>query len=545
MKAHERESAREEIARQLSRRRFLQRAGISALALPSASALLAACSGGSSGGGGGSSPGGGGGSPRPGGHLIVARTADSLTMDKTAMFDNESIWIVCNLYEMLYEAGPDGKTLLPWLATGHDLSDDKLTWTFHLRPGVKFHNGQPMTADDVVFSIDEARGKDSAWGFIYTAVKDVSASDPQTVVIQTSYPWAPLLADVALFGAGVVPKDYGGASKKDFYAQPVGTGPFQWDSWSKGSELRLKKNASYWQEGKPYLDAISWNNVPDDNTRILQVKGGQAHIDEFPPWSAIDSLKSAQGVVVKLFPSSRTDFLSFNQKRQPFQDVHVRRAIAYAIDREAMVKAVLFGNGRVANSFLTPALFGYDPNVQMPEYSVDKAKQELAQSSVPDGFKTTLQVGSGVVIENSLGQIVQQQLGAIGIHVDLKTADPNAEFTNIQNFDYDMCFLYDTTDIIDPDELVNFSVAPSGGTYAFWTNYQNPQVDEWTKEGEREFEVSKRQALYSSIQKQVATDVPLAPLYYSPFPYAYSDKVQGFQVYPTGNYHAENIWLTE
>ena len=544
MNDQERERAAQSIGRQLSRRTFLQRAGMGALALPSASALLAACSSSGGGGGGGPSTGGGGGSPKPGGHLIVARTADSLTMDKTAMFDNESIWIATNLYEMLYEAGPDGKTLVPWLATGHELSDDKLTWTFHLRPGVKFHSGQPLTADDVVFSLDEARGKDSAWGFIYTAVKDISAPDPETVVIQTEFPWAPLLADVALFGGGVVPKDYAGESKKDFYQHPVGTGPFMWDTWTKGNELRLKKNPAYWQEGKPYLDAISWNNVPDDNTRILQVKGGQAHIDEFPPWSAIDSLKGAQGVLVKLFPSSRTDFLSFNQKQQPFQDVHVRRAIAYALDRQAMVKAVLFGNGRVANSFLTPALFGYDANVQGPEYSVEKAKEELAQSSVPNGFKTTLQVGTGVVTENSLGQIIQQQLGAIGVHVDLKPVDPNAEFTNIQNFDYEMCFLYDTTDIIDPDELVNFSVAPSGGTYAFWTNYQNPQVDEWTKEAEHEFTVSKRQELYTKIQEQVAQDVPVAPLYYSPYAYAYSDKVQGFQVYPTGNYHAENIWLS-
>jgi peptide/nickel transport system substrate-binding protein len=501
------------IRRELSRRTFLRRAGMGALALPSASALLAACSGGGSGGGGGGPSGGSGGSPTPGGHLIVARTTDSLTMDKTAMFDNESIWIATNLYEMLYEAGPDGKTLVPWLATGYELSSDKLTWTFHLRQGVKFHNGQPLTADDVVFSLDEARGKDSAWGFIYTAVKDVSAPDGQTVVIQTGFPWAPLLADVALFGGGVVPKDYAGESKKDFYQHPVGTGPFMWDQWSKGSELRLKKNTSYWQEGKPYLDAISWNNVPDDNTRILQVKGGQAHIDEFPPWSAIDSLKSTQGVVVKLFPSSRTDFLSFNQKRKPFQDVHVRRAIAYALDREAMVKAVLFGNGQVANSFLTPALFGYDANVKGPEYNVETAKQELAQSTVPGGFETTLQVGTGVVTENSLAQIIQQELDAIGIKVTLKSVDPNAEFTNIQNFDYDMCFLYDTTDIIDPDELVNFSVAPSGGTHAFWTNYQEPKVDEWTKQAEQEFEPSKREALYTQIQEQVAQDVPLAPLY--------------------------------
>ena len=132
----------------------------------------------------------------------------------------------------------------------------------------------------------------------------MSAPDDQTVVIQTNFPWAPLLADVALFGGGVVPEGLRRRQQEGVLSAAHRHGPFMWDKWSKGSELRLKKNPSYWQKGKPYLDAISWNNVPDDNTRILQVKGGQAHIDEFPPWSAIDSLKSTQGVVVKLFPSS-------------------------------------------------------------------------------------------------------------------------------------------------------------------------------------------------------------------------------------------------
>ena len=122
-------------------------------------ALVGAACGSNGGGGGGGTGGGGGGKPQSGGDVIIARTAESQSMDKTNVYDNESIWIATNLYEMLYEAGPDGKSLLPWLATGHEFSSDQLTWTFHLRPGVKFHNGQPLTGADVVFSLDEARGR--------------------------------------------------------------------------------------------------------------------------------------------------------------------------------------------------------------------------------------------------------------------------------------------------------------------------------------------------------------------------------------------------
>jgi peptide/nickel transport system substrate-binding protein len=511
-------------------------------ALAAVALLLAACSG-----GGGNEKGGpsAAGAVRRGGDLIVARTADSQTMDKTQMFDNESIWIVSNLYEMLYESASDGKTLVPWLATGYDLSSDQLTWTFHLRPGVKFHNGQPLTAADVKFSLDDARSKDSAWAFINAAVDDISTPDDATVVIQTKYPWAPLLADLALFGNGIIPKDYGGQTKEQFYQHPVGTGPFKWDHWTKGQELKLVKNPDYWQKGKPYLDSVTWTNVPDDNTRILQLKGGQAHINEFPPWSAVSSLQSQPGVVMKLFPSSRTDFLQFNLKRKPFGDVHVRRAIAFAIDRDAMIKAVLFGNGRRANSFLTPALFGYDPNVEGPQFDLAKAQQEMEQSSVPTGFKTTLMVGSGAVTENSLAQIVQQELQALHIDVTLRKVDVNAEFTNIQNFDYDIGFTYDTTDIIDPDELMAFSVGGlPGGTYSLWTNYNNPQVNGWIAEAARNFEKATRQDLYTKVQMQVAADAPLVPLYYSPYAYAFSDKLHGFLVFPTGNYHLENAWLS-
>src|SRR5712691_749498 len=240
--------------------------------------LAAACSGG----GGGNKPTPTAGAVHRGGDLIIARTADSQTMDKTQMFDNESIWIVTNLYEMLYEAAPDGKSLVPWLATGYDLSSDQLTWTFHLRPGVKFHNGAPLTAADVKFSLDDARSKDSAWGFIDAAIDQITAPTASTVVIHTKYPWAPLLADLALFGNGIIPKDYAGQTKEQFYQHPIGTGPFKWDHWTKGQELKLVKTPDYWQKGKPYLDSVTWTNVPDDNTRILQLKGGQAGVDEFP-----------------------------------------------------------------------------------------------------------------------------------------------------------------------------------------------------------------------------------------------------------------------
>jgi peptide/nickel transport system substrate-binding protein len=482
--------------------------------------------------------------PQSGGDLIIARVADSQSMDKTTVFDNESIWVFEQMFEMLYEVSPDGKSVKPWLATSYTLSPDQLTWTFKLRTDVKFSNGQPMTSADVKFSIDEARSVSGGWQYLDAAIKSIDAPDPATVVINTSYPWAPLLADIALFANGIVPNKYGGMTKDQFYKSPVATGPFKWDHWTKGQELKLVKNTNYWQPGKPYLNSVTWTVVGDDNTRILQLKGSQINVDEFPPWSSISSLQSTTGVVMGLFPSTRTDYLLLNEKVKPFQDVHVRRAISYAIDRQALVKAVLFKNGTAANSFMPPQVPYYDAQSPGLQFDLAKAKQEMALSSVPNGFATTLKVGTGVVTENSIAQILQQELQPLGITITLAPVDPGTEFTDIQAFNYSMGFSYWTMDIADPDELVTFAVDPGGGAFSFYTNYSNSDVTNWTHQAEKVFDTTQRQSLYSKIQAQAAQDAFMGFLYYSPYAYGYTSKTHGFLVYPTGNYHIEDVWLS-
>ena len=511
------------------------------LAVAAAAAVVGGCGGGSSdsGGSGGSTSAG---TPQPGGDVVIARTQESLGMDNINVFDNESIWIFQQMFESLYTVSADGKSVKPWLATGYDLSDDKLTYTFHLREGVKFHNGQPMTSADVKFSIDKARDPKTGWGFIDVAIKSVEAPDPNTVVITTKYPWAPLVADIALFNNAILPKDYAGMSQKEFYANPIGTGPFKWDHWTHGKEIKLVKNPDYWQKGKPYLDSVTWTTVPTDATRELQLKGGQAQIDEFPPFSTIDTLKQTPGITMNLFPSTRTDYLPMNFKVKPFDDVHVRRAISYAIDRQAMIDSVLFGYAEPANSFMPPQVPYYDKASPGLQYDLDKAKQEMAQSSVPNGFSFELSVGSGDDTQTQIAQILQESLKQIGIDLKIRKVDPSVQFQQQQEYDYEMTFAYWTMDIADPDELVSFAV-DNKTAGSFFTDYNDPQQIEWTHQAQATFDTGQRQELYSQIQKKAAEDAFMVFLYYSPYRYATTDKVQGFQVYPTGNYHMEDVWL--
>src|SRR3984957_13536772 len=330
-----------------------------AAALAVAPLVIAGCAAGGTGSG---SAAGGSSKPVDGGNLVIDRSNDAVSMNKTTTFDNSSIYVMEQIMEPLFTVSNDGKTVEPWLATSYTVSANKLTYTIKLRSGVKFSNGQPMTAADVKFSIDQNTASGSAgWGFINTAIKQVVAVNTSTVQVDLKYPWAPILADLSLFSNGIIPNNYGGESETAFYNDPVGTGPFEWDAWKRGQYIKLVKNPHYWQSGKPYLDSVQFDVVPDASTRQLQLEGNQADVDTFPDWSTFATLKSTPGITATAFPSTEIDYLTFNEKKAPFNNVHVQQAISDAINRTALVDAVLFGNGKAGNSLFMPGLPYYDP----------------------------------------------------------------------------------------------------------------------------------------------------------------------------------------
>jgi peptide/nickel transport system substrate-binding protein len=445
----------------------------------------------------------------------------------------------------LYTVTPNGKGVMPWLATGYTVSPDKKTYTFTLRKGVKFSNGKPMTSADVKFSIDQNRKAAQGWAYLDSAIKSVDDPNPDTVVIHLKFVWAPLLADLSIFANGIVPNNYGGKTEAQFYQKPIGTGPFKWDYWHKGQALKLVKNPYYWQKGKPYLNSITWTDVPNDNTRENQLKGGQAQIDQFPAWSTVSSLQSTSGVDMHLFNSTQTNYLAFNEQRKPFQDVHVRRAISLAINRNALVKAVLFGNGKPANSLFPPQVPFYDPSTPGLQYNLAQAKAEMAKSSVPHGFTTTIIIPSGNSDYQTIATILQSELKPLGIKLKITQLDPNVTNNDEQTLKYDMVLTLWTMDIPDPDELATFAVDPTSGAKSFFTAYDNPTVVKDTHKAEVTTSPPARQKLYNIIQTDAANDAFMAFLYYSPYPYATTSNVHGFFVTPLGNMHMEDVWLSK
>jgi peptide/nickel transport system substrate-binding protein len=290
---------------------------------------------------------------------------------------------------------------------------------------------------------------------------------------------------------------------------------------------------------------VTWTDTPSDNTRELQLKGGQAQIDEFPAWSTVASLKTTPNVTMNLFNSTRTDYLGFNETAKPFQDVHVRRAISLAINRAALVKAVLFGNGKPANSIFPPQVPYYQAATQGLQFDLNAAKQEMAKSSVPNGFSTTILVSSGFSDDQTVATILQSELKPLGINLKIQQLDPNTVNTDQQNLKYDMTQTYWTMDIPDPDELATFAVDPQSGARSFYTAYNNPTVVKAVHDAEKTLSTSTRQDLYNTIQSDSANDAFMAFLYNSPYAYATSSSVHGFYVTPLGNYHMENVWMSK
>ena len=254
------------------------------------------------------------------------------------------------------------------------------------------------------------------------------------------------------------------------------------------------KNTYYWQKGLPYLNSVTWTDVPSDNTRELQIKGGQAQIDQFPSWSTVGSLKTTPGVNMNLFNSTETNYLAFNENVKPFQDVHVRRAISLAINRAAIIKAVLFGNGKPANSLFPPQVPYYDPTTPGYQYNLAQAKAQMAKSSVPHGFTTTMLIPAGNSDYATITTIVQAELKPLGITVKVQTLDPNTANANFQTEKYDMSLTLWTMDIPDPDELATFGLDPKSGAKSFFTSYDNPTVVKDVHAAEQITTPSARQA---------------------------------------------------
>jgi peptide/nickel transport system substrate-binding protein len=498
----------------------------------------AGCS--SSGSGSGSS---GSGSAAGSNTLVIANAVRVDTLDPEANSVNESIWLDQNLYSRLLQPNATGTALLPDLATSWKIAPNGLTYTFSLRTDAKFSNGQPVTASDVVYSIQRSRAYKGGWGFLLTAVKSITAPNAHTVVFTLSEKHAPLLADLAMYAYSILPQKLVQSQGKAFFQHPVGSGPFYVTSYKPDSEVDLAANPHFYGT-KPKISKVKILIVPDDNTRVLMLESKKADVIENPPGNLTSQIDKTPGLHVDLFPSTRVDFLQLDEHFAPFKKLAVRQAINYAIDRSAIVKLAYQGDAIPGASFLPYKMEYYDSAIKPYPYDPAKAKQLLASAGYPHGFKAFVITVSGDVAGQAEAVVLKSELAKVGINLSIQSYELLTAYAKEDGGHSEFGERYWTNDIIDPDEVATFGADCQGGANAFNSYWCDSKANSLVTQARSELTASVRQNLYNQIQQIVYQQSPFIVTDYSPYRYGVGSWVKGFHVSPLGAYDLSLETLT-
>jgi peptide/nickel transport system substrate-binding protein len=478
------------------------------------------------------------GAPKRGGTLKWATAGLPLNMDLRWSDARQDIVFLSNVWEGLLRVNKEAKAVEPALSDKWDVSADGLTYVFHLRTGIKFSDGSPITADDVVATLT-ATQKDSLWktlldGITVSKVDDqnvkmVQAAKSPTFLIRIAHPALSIFPKAAM--EGKTKEQYA-----DYFKKPVSAGPFFVSEFVVGNRATLEKNPYYWElgaDGKalPYLDKIAYTQVPEDTTRVLQVQGGTANGTDNLPFSQIKTLEKDTKNTVGIYAAQQTYYIFMNQKVAPFDDPKIRQALALAIDRKVLVDNVTAGRGEVANSFFPKTGVCWNESLQLP-FDLEKAKQLVKDSKYPTGHTgAVIQVPSGRVVGRDNATFVKEMWSKIGINVTVQEVEAASLSTQFSAKQWQSISGYQwTNQQLDPEQQVQWFVVDPA-TNSSWAN---PTAIQMAKDAAKETDAAKRCDMYKQIQKIFADDMPQIPLYYTPFVSLANNEVKGFYMTSLG-----------
>ena len=475
---------------------------------------------------------------KQGGTLTFARYQEPLTLDPFTPADNGSIWAIEQICDSLIEPDDTGNGLVPGLAESWDISDDGLTYTFHLRDATH-SNGDPVTASDAHFSITKISDPSTAYGFVFDPVDTMDVIDSKTLQINLKHKYSPLLSGISLFSAAVVSQKAYEEDAEAFSKSPTCSGPFVVESWKRGDRLVLTANENYWN-GRPNLDKVEMLYIPEGNSRVIGLKSGDYDVITGVPYSQAKGLKNTSGLNLEVQTVFKLDYVYLNHEASPIDNKDVRLALNYAANREAIMKAVFFGYGEIPNGYM-PKMGFHDPNVKSIPYDMAKAKELVAKSY--DGTKIELNIDAGNAPAKQIATILQQGWTEAGLNVEIIEADGGTNWGKIEKGDFQATVSYITSDINDDDELAILQADYTGGAKAFFSNYNNPEVTSILRKA-RELSVpAERAKLYSQAQEIVVWDGYSVPLNFTPAVNGYSDDVKGWKNLTTGWWWLKDVWL--
>lgn len=445
--------------------------------------------------------------PVRGGHLVVVQSAEPPGLDPSATTATAATTIVHhNVLEGLVKVTEDG-TLVPALAESWSISEGATEYVFYLRRGVSFHDGRPFTAADVVAKFERAIDPTSGHTnqHYYSSIAAVEAADDYTVVFKLSAPDAELLYNLARPDSVIVPA----GSYAQQPARPIGTGPFRFVEWARGSHVRLERFEHYWNPELPYLDGVTFRFITDASAQVAALLAG--NVDAVAGAATAEQALQVQrrpGFKVIEGPTTSTVVLAMNNARSPLNDVRVRQAISHAINRDEVVVGAEFGFGLPIGSHMTPAEPYYADMTAVYPYDPGKARALLQEAGYGSGLRLTLSLPHQYTYTVRAGEIVADQLRRVGIEVDIELVEWATWLSRIfGEAEYDLT-------IIGHAEPMDIGIYANP---SYYFRYDSPVVRELLQAARQTGDEHERADLYRRVQAQLAEDAVNAWLYARPY----------------------------
>lgn len=464
------------------------------------------------------------------GDLIIGKAQEAVGLDPALVTAAASFDLLPDVYNPLIRFDEKYQPQ-PELAVKWSNPDDK-TFVFQLRQGVKFHNGREMKAGDVKYSLERIMdpATKSPWSSQLEPIQSIETPDDSTVKILLKQPYGPLLATLSADWAAIVPKEEV-AKNGDLQKTMVGTGPFVLKEYTRDTRTVMTANSSYWEAGLPRLAQLTYNILPDETARLSAVRTGQIGLTPLSDPASVGLAARSPGVKVITQPTTDYYLLGINCKKAPFDNPKVRQALSLAVDRKAVLDAVLFGEGQVTGP-IVPTLGNWSTPVdQLPLYKPDqaKAKQLLAEAGVGTGLTMSILASPLYPQFISIALVLQRQLKAVGITVNLDQVEWGTFIDRWKKRDFETFVSYNGSGN-DPDRALYPAFKTGGSVNAF--QFSDPAIDKLLDEGRTTVDTAKRRTIYQQVDKLIAEAAPALFLFTRTAYFAHRENVRGFAPTP-------------
>lgn len=483
----------------------------------------------------------------PQGTLVIALTTFPNSLDLPIAAERQASTASWQLYNSLVWVDHDGK-VVPDLAESWEVSDDGSEYTFKLREGVTFHNGEAFNADAVVFSWERGKNPENQWSDKWVLADSVEKIDDMTVkVVAAGGEPNPLLLREMADNWAIVPPGYiAEVGEEGFAEHPVGTGPFQFVEWSKGDRIVMEAFPDYWEEGLPKLEQVIFRPIPESATRVAAIQTGEVDIVTRLSSEEAQSLLGVPNVKVVRYPVDRVYYVAFNNLTtgvgQPTEDPLVRQAMNYAVDIDAIIDALFDGFANPSTGYVTPGNWGYDPEIKPFGYDPDKALELLAEAGYPDGFEMDFACPAGAYTNfEQVCEAIQGYLADVGIVTNLDLMESGAYWDLEANKELPPLF-GDSWSSAVGEALPRLNGALRGWDASF-SAWSDPEIDQLLDAIQTTVDDDARAELYVELQRYMQENPPFIYLYEPVTFEAINPKVQDHRPRPAENYFLKDVWV--